>query len=306
MSTATGIHISGNALRVVCLEKLDNTYHLRGLMNRRVSASCHFDPQAEVSEPFIRALSQAFDCLPKPLGTLSFALSAGLYHIQRVPLEVAAEEDRREQIVWEVSQVLISSIDDSAIDFLPVGRAAFWTAVRNGVIHAHETLCHALGETRMHLTVAPLALFYAGLSSRVWEPGRQMAVHPNLAGSFCIFVENGILIAVETTGSSTSNLQHWLSLARLHPSCKRIYLSEDITDRDPSTELSFAEYPTFRGINTARLPKQDRAELRHPGKFALALGAATHSLSSNLTLESQNTWQTSRIKSNNCKKRLRA
>ena len=55
------------------------------------------------------------------------------------------------------------------IDFIAVGRVAFWTAVRDGVIDAHETLCSALGETHLHLSVAPLSLFCAGLPARVWR-----------------------------------------------------------------------------------------------------------------------------------------
>ena len=279
MSRATGIHISGNTLRVAHLEKLDQVYCLRGLIDQRVSAVFDFDPQKEVPKSFVEALRGALESLPKPIGTLSFCLSGGLYHMQKVPLEVAGKEDRREQILWEASQALISPIDDSAIDFIPVGRVAFWTAVRNGVIDAHETLCSALGETHMHLSVAPLSLFCAGLLARVWEAGRQMAVHSDPTGSFCISVENGILIGVETAGPDASSLQRYLSLASSpHRPCKRVYLSGDIPAIDPPADLSLAEHPIFRGINTAQLPKRDRAKLGQASRFALALGAGLHKL----------------------------
>ena len=279
MSTATGIHISGNTLCLAHLEKLDNAYSLRGLINQRVSEVFDFDPEKEVPKSFVEELGQALESLPKPLGTLSFSLSGGLYHIQKVPLEVVGEEDRREQILWEASQTLISPVDNSAIDFIPIGRVAFWTAVRNGVIEAHETLCSALGGDCMHLCVAPLALFCAGLPARVWESGRQMAVHRDLAGSFYISVENGILIGVETAGPDASNLQRWLSLASSpHRPCKRVYLSGDIPPIDPPADLSLVEHPIFRGIDTAKLPERDRANLGHANRFALALGAGLHKL----------------------------
>ena len=263
MSTATGIHISDNTLRVVCLEKLGQVYHLKGLLTQRVSVSCDFD--SAVPEPFVEALREACDRLPKPLGTLSFSLSD--YHIQKVPLEVASAEDRREQVLWEASQALISPLDDFEIDFVAAGRAAFWIAIRKEVIGTYEALCHALGQTRAHLTASPFALFHAGLIARVWQPGPQLSVHRDSAGSFCISVENGVLTAVGTD---------WHAVARLP--CKRVYLSGDRTDIAPSAERDFVAYPTFRGINTARLPNRDRAELEHPGKFALALGAAAHNL----------------------------
>ena len=283
MSVATGIHISGNTLRVAYLEKLNNAYYLKSLINQRVSAAFNFDPKKEVPKSFIEELGQVLENLPKPRGTLSFCLSGGLYHIQKVPLEVVGKEDRREQILWEASQALISPVDTSVIDFIPAGRVAFWIAVRKGVIEAHEILCRALGETRMHLTVAPLALFYAGLLTRVWEPGRQMAVHSDPSGSFYISVENGILVGVETTGQGTSYLQRWLSLASSpRRPCKRVYLSGDIRDIDPPDDLNLAEYPTFRGINTAQLSNQDRAELRHASGFALALGTVLHKLTSEI------------------------
>lgn len=277
MSTATGIHISGDTLRVAHLEKLDNAYHLRGLINQRVSEVFDFDPEKEVSQSFVEELGRALESLPKPIGTLSFCLSGGLYHIQKVPLEVAGEEDRREQILWEVSQALISPVDNSVIDFITVGRVAFWTAVRNGVIDAHETLCSALGETHLHLSVAPLALFCAGLPARVWEEGRQMAIHSDPTGSFYISVENGILIGVETSGPDSSNLQRWVSLANSpHRPCKRVYLSGDIVD--PPADLSLVEYPIFRGIDTAQLSERDRTDPGQASGFALALGAGLHKL----------------------------
>ena len=164
------------------------------------------------------------------------------------------------------------------IDFIAVGRVAFWTAVRNGVIDAHETLCSALGESQLHLSVAPLSLFCAGLLARVWEEaGRQMAIHSDPSGSFYISVEDGILIGVETAGPDASNLQRYLSLAHSpHRPCKRVYLSGDIVD--PPTDLSLVEYPIFRGIDTAQLPERDRAKLGQASGFALALGAGLHKL----------------------------
>ncbi len=280
MSTATGIHISGNTLRVVHLEKLDNVYYLRGLINQRVSEAFDFNPEKEVSKSFVEELGQALESLPKPIGTLSFCLSGGLYHIQKIPLEVAGEEDRREQIFWEASQALISPVDNSVIDFIAVGRVAFWTAVRNGVIDAYETLCSALGETHLHLSVAPLALFCAGLPARLWEEaGRQMAIHCDPSGAFYISVENGILIGVETAGPGTSRLQRWFSLASTsHRPCKRVYLSGDIPAIDPPTDLSLAEHPIFRGIDTAQLPERDRSKLGLASRFALAFGAGLHKL----------------------------
>ena len=279
MSRATGIHISGNTLRVVHLEKLDHAYCLRGLIDQRVSAAFDFAPEKEVPKSFVEELGQVLESLPKPIGTLSFCLSGGLYHMQKVPLEVAGKEDRREQILWEASQALISPIDHSEIDFIAVGRVAFWTAVRNGVIDAHETLCSALGETHLHLSVAPLSLFCAGLPARVWDAGRKMAVHSDSDGSFCVSVENGILTGVETAIPDSSSLQRWFSLASsAHRPCKRVYLSGDISAIDPPTDLSLAEYPIFLGIDTAQLPAHDRAKLGQASRFALALGAGLHKL----------------------------
>ena len=255
MNTATGIHILGDSLRVVCIEKSDDAYRLKGLSARRVSASWAFN--TEVPEPFVKALHAALDRLPEPLGPLAFALSAGLYHIQKVPLEVASEEDRREHMLWEASQALISPIDNFEIDFMPAGRVAFWTAIRKDIIHAHATLGRALGQPRIHLIAAPLALFYAGRIAGIWQPGPRVAVHRDSANSVCIAVKNGVLTAVDAPG---------------RPTCNRVYLSADkphIADRD------FIAYPAFRNIDTSRLPPSDRVALDHPGKFALALGAAT-------------------------------
>ena len=279
MITATGIHISGNTLRLAHLEKMDNGYYLGGLINQRLSEVFDFAPEKEVPKSFVEELGQALENLPKPIGTLSFCLSGGLYHIQKIPLEVAGEEDRREQIFWEASQALISPVDNSVIDFIAVGRSAFWTAVRSGVIDTHENLCSALGETHLHLSVAPLSLFCAGLPARVWETGRKMVIHSDPDGSFYVSVENGILNGVETAIPDSSSLQRWFSLASSpHRPCKRVYMSGDIPSIDPPADLSLAEYPIFLGIDTAQLPKRDRAKLGQADQFALALGAGIHTL----------------------------
>ena len=104
-----------------------------------------------------------------------------------------------------------------------------------------------------------------------------MAVHSDPDGSFYVSVENGILIGVETAIPDSSSLQRWFSLASSsHRPCKRVYLSGDIVD--PPADLSLAEYPIFLGIDTAQLPKRDRAKLGQASRFALALGAGLHKL----------------------------
>lgn len=297
MSITTGIQISGNSLRLVCIEDKKEACHLLGLVDWQLSDTI-ITPSALDSDTLVKELDQALKSLPAPSDRLAFSLPGGLYHIQKIPLEVASEDDRRDQISWEASQALIASSEDYVIDFIPAGRVAFWTAVRKRVIDLLTTVLETLCERATHITIEPIALFHAGLQANAWGPGRQTVVHLESPWSSFVSVENGILIAAETvrshdTTARPSNLQtqqirQWISgdLAGSprRPPYRQVYLSGqtvDISTADlsPSLEIVPTEYPAFAGLVID--PLVEHTDCNQPGKYAIAVGAVIHSLSPN-------------------------
>jgi hypothetical protein len=297
MSITTGIQISKNNLRLVCLENKKNTYHLLGLVERHLSDTS-ITPSILDADTLCKELGQALKNLPAPLDKLAFSLPGGLYHIQKIPLEVASEDDRRDQIAWEASQALIAPPKDYVIDFVPAGRVAFWTAVRKRIIDLLTTVSETIGARATHITIEPIALFHAGLQANAWGPGRQTVVHLDSPWSSFVSVENGTLIAAETvrandtatqlSSSQIQRIRQWVSgdLAGSprRPQYRQVYLSGQAVDISAadinlSPEIAPTEYPAFAGLETNQLPEQTDQD--HPGKYAIAVGAAIHSLSQN-------------------------
>ena len=288
MSTSTGIHILGNTLNVVCLKKSENGYHLTGLLNHTLSTSFDFDQDSGPSQTLIDEFNQVLNTnLPTPLPPISIALTGGLYHIQKVPLEVAGKEDRDDQIEWEAAQALISPSQDRIIDFIPAGRVAFWTAMHKRVIDAHETLCHAITDVSLSFTVEPLALFYAGHPTDAWQPGRQAAIHLAKPWSSLVSVEDGLLTAAETvraadhSGTQSHQIRQWISgdLTGSRPPYSEVFLSGEandipLDDISHTTDITFSAYPGFQNIDTTQLANPPGNECA--SKFTIAIGAAIH------------------------------
>ncbi|MDP6039286.1 MAG: hypothetical protein QGG64_12105, partial [Candidatus Latescibacteria bacterium] len=195
MSITTGIQIAGNSLRLVCIEEKKKTCSLLGLAEWPLPDAI---TSTLDSDTLSRELDRALKRLPMPADKLAFSLPGGLYHIQKIPLEVASEDDRRDQITWEASQALIAPPEDYVIDFVPAGRVAFWTAVRKQVIDLLIMASETIGDLTTHITIEPIALFHAGLQADTCGPGRQTVIHLDSPWSSFVAVENGILIAAET------------------------------------------------------------------------------------------------------------
>ena len=212
MNTATGMHIDDQTLRLVALQQQGDACELVGQCEHPLSHP--FSPEAlardhegSLSNDIQRALSDV------PCDRLIAVLTGSLFHIQKVPLEMAAKNDRREQIIWEATQALIPPVEAHEIDFFPAGRVAFWTAVRKEVLSAFADLT-----PHVHLTtiVEPLALFAACQISGLAHAGRHIAIHLGKTHQSYVALDNGALTAAETvhteqtTTGADQHLRHWV------------------------------------------------------------------------------------------------
>ena len=122
--------------------------------------------------------------------------------VKRVPLEVASEAERREQIIWEAGQYLVDPVSEYAVDYHAFGRAAFLVAVRKQTVHACTAVCERAGLGVKRLEVDPLCLFFSALAS--FEPEAEeradrggAAVHFGGRWASCISTSGMDLTAVE-------------------------------------------------------------------------------------------------------------
>jgi hypothetical protein len=188
MTRATGVHLCGDAIRIVSLMRSDSSDHLCGLFEATLPLP--FLP-ATLRDPNLlgqlaKHIRTALATLNVETGCIVPALGKEFYHMQKVPLEVASDEDRREQIYWEASQALISPLDAYSIDYYPSGRSAFWIAIRKE-IQDHITSLFDDMEPNLHSPViAPVALYDACRSAGIWTRERNAAIC--LDGSRLFFV----------------------------------------------------------------------------------------------------------------------
>ncbi|MBT4139388.1 MAG: hypothetical protein HOE48_15820 [Candidatus Latescibacteria bacterium] len=278
MKKITSLHLSDNHLRIL------------GLVTSSTEQSvecCHaIDLPGEIFPP---NLAEVENCIPAPSGHVIMTLGGEFFHIQRVPLEVASESDRKSQINWEASQVLIDPVEDYSIDFTPAGRVAFWTAIRKDVTHMYTEFFLDLGFDAITFVVEPIALY--GLNKHVQTLKRQGAIWlGDKWGSFIGHSHNGLTTAETIDLSNPSHnepknlaqIRQWiqgdLGTERRRPAFDDILLcGEPSALVDLSANLTDSKVPHIIPFDwETHVPniKPTTDDIVNPNSFALALGAA--------------------------------
>ncbi|MFT5367165.1 MAG: hypothetical protein ACI8V2_002123 [Candidatus Latescibacterota bacterium] len=227
--------------------------------------------------------------IPKTSSTVVITLGGGLFHIQRVPLEVASESDRKAQINWEASQVLIDSIDHYAIDFHPAGRIAFWTAIRKEITQTYTEYFTDLGFDTVTFMPEPLALY--ALCKHKQTHNNQGAIWLGKEWGSFVAQTNNALTTAETVflhnqphneSRNVAQIKQWiqgdLSAERRRPVFDHVLLcgeTEPITSLSkPISEFKAPNIVPFRISDHLLQPPTDAPIDPESPTFALALGAA--------------------------------
>ena len=311
MSHATGIHVSGRKLRLVALEGNAGDYTVAALAE--VDLGETLCPRALQSPESRRRISetvrQDLRNGPRPRGKCVVALGGGLYQIQRVPLELASDEDRREQVLWEAAQSLVSPPDEYVLEVYATGRAAFWVAYRRRVVDAYVRLFEDSGIVVDSVAAEPVAMARAGTIAQ--ERGSELTgvVHWESPWLSFVLIHDGQMVAAETAraaapgnGSGDTHAhtygdvpstppdlaevaRRWassdLSADRRRAPCQKILLcgnSEELGRlagqlRSPAgPEVSRLD--PFCACDTSGLPAEQLDYLGAPSSFGVAAGLA--------------------------------
>lgn len=172
----------------------------------RASLPMELTPDALLKEEAQAQLAGALRGLFEASGigrrAVSVSVGGNFSVIKRVPLEVASEEERREQVLWEAGQHLIDPASEYCIDYHAFGRAAFLVAVRRQTADACLRVCERAGLAVGRVETDPLSLFYACRRSCGDAPDEEgwrgvSAVHVGGRWASCISTSGGDLTAVE-------------------------------------------------------------------------------------------------------------
>lgn len=280
MKHIISLHLSDNHLRILSL--------LTTPSSQSVESCSAINISSQSFPPDMRQIEIPNEILTAQNSPLVITLGGGFFHLQRVPLEVASESDRKAQITWEASQVLIDPIDSFDIDFLPAGRVAFWTAIRKDITQTYIDYFSDLGFSDIKFVTEPFALY--ALNKSIQNNKSQGAIWLGAKwGSFIAQSPNALTTAetIDLQGKPHNGLQNlpqikqWiqgdLNTERRRPTFDNILLcgeqsavealTENLTDANPPHLMPFDWSQHMSHITNA-------SDISTPNEFALALGAA--------------------------------
>ena len=198
MTRATGIQIAGDLLRLACLERTPAGCRICALFESRLITPVlqHWPFRLRVRQCISEGLQHAFAQVQEVPGSVALSLGGGFFHLQKTPLELASPDDRREHMTWEAAQTLIDPIDRYDINYLAVGRTAFWIAIRKEVFEFCSELLSSLSVRKYRLEAEPIGLYYACLlaKGRSGSGAIVMGGHPWL---YFVATESGNLVSAE-------------------------------------------------------------------------------------------------------------
>ena len=308
MTSATGIQIAGDMLRLACLERTTAGYRLCGLFETRLTAPVlpHWPVQPRVRHSIAEGLQNAFAQIQQVPGAVVLSLGGGFCHLQKAPLELASSEDRQEHIAWEAAQTLVDPVDRYVVDYIAVGRTAFWNAVRKEFSGYFAELLSSLLVRKCRLEAEPIGLYYACLMAkgRAGSGAAVMGIHPWL---YFVATESGKLVSAEAaclentkpvnglpaetsreyaiTERTDALLRRWLN-ARRHLNRNRaefdhvLLCGEDHRIANLGRRIEMAEGPGFETLlpfsncTTETLPESQRHFLVNQSTFSVAGGLA--------------------------------
>ncbi|MSS73814.1 MAG: hypothetical protein EXS64_20360 [Candidatus Latescibacteria bacterium] len=203
-SISVGLHLGERTLSAVEVRGGEGCPVLRRI--GRVSFPMELTPdallKAEAQAHLAEALRELLDESGVHREAVALSVGSNFFVIKRVPLEVASEEERREQIAWEAGQHLIDPVSDYCIDYHAFGGTAFLIAIRRQMADACRSVCERAGLGLKCVEVDPLSLFYAcrmASGDASGEEARQgvSAVHIGGRWASCISAWGTDLTAVE-------------------------------------------------------------------------------------------------------------
>lgn len=308
MTRATGIQIAGDLLRLACLERTPAGYRLCALFESRLITPVlpHWPVQPRVRQCISEGLRHAFAQVQEVPGTVVLSLGGGFFHLQKTPLELASPDDRQEHITWEAAQTLVDPIDRYAVNYLAVGRTAFWVAIRKEVLEFCSEMLSSLLVRKYRLEAEPIGLSYACqlAKGRAGSSAGVMGEHPwlyfaatesgNLVSAEAACLQNTVLLdgLPPETSHKRSRLEEtevilrrWLNrrhqYSRSKPEFDRVLLcGEEHQIATLSQRLEVAEGPGFETLlpfsncTTETLQESQRRFLVNQSTFSVAAGLA--------------------------------
>ncbi len=196
---ATGIHISGQTMRIAALDA--SRVGIRPLVLTAEALERPFDPvslgdeqQRQELATKLAALAATYDF---DYSTACFALDRRLGLIQRRPLVARTERENRKQLRWETAQLLTQDEQAFSCDFVLNSQWGFVVAARHRALDGYRALGKATAVGRLDVDLVPFALYNASQCANLLaEDTFSLLLYADEREAWLLLIEEGELCAV--------------------------------------------------------------------------------------------------------------
>jgi hypothetical protein len=196
---ATGIHISGQTVRVAALDT--GKTGVRPLVLAADELERPFDPLAlsdgqqrqELAAKLV-AIAAAYDF---DYSNACFSLDRRLGLIQRRPLIAGTMRENREQLLWESEQILAGDAKAFSCDFALTSQWGFVVAARHRALDCYRALGKETAVGRLDVDLVPFALYNASECANLLAKDKfSLLLYADVDEAWLLLIEEGELSAL--------------------------------------------------------------------------------------------------------------
>ena len=196
---ATGIHISGQTVRVAALDA--GRTGVRPLVLVTDELERPFDPVALTDERQRRGLAAQLAALAKAYdfdySNTCFSLDRRVGFIQRRPLVAGSEQENREQLLWESEQLWASDAEAFSCDCAQTSQWGFVVAARHRALDCYRALGRAAGVNRFDVDLTPFSLYNASECANLLAKDKfSLLLYADIGEAWLLLTEEGELSAM--------------------------------------------------------------------------------------------------------------
>ena len=196
---ATGIHISGQTVRVAALDA--GRTGVRPLVLATDELERPFDPAALNDKRQRQGLAAQLATLAKTYNfdysNACFSLDRRLSLVQRRPLVAGTEQENREQLLWESEQILAGEAKAFSCDFALTSQWGFVVAARHRALDCYRTLGKETVVGRLDVDLVPFALYNASECANLLAKDKfSLLLYADVDEGWLLLIEEGELYAL--------------------------------------------------------------------------------------------------------------
>ena len=196
---ATGIHISGQTVRVAALDA--GRTDVRPLVLATDELERPFDSAALNDKQQRQGLAAQLATLAKAYdfdySNTCFSLDRRLGLIQRRPLVAETVQENREQLLWESEQILAGEAKAFRCDFVLTSQWGFMVAARRRALDCYRTLGKETAVGRLDVDLAPFALYNASECANLLAKDKfSLLLYADMGEAWLLLTEEGELAAL--------------------------------------------------------------------------------------------------------------